>query len=103
MKYFYDTIFLLYNSPVLLAQDLNSNAVIDNAKREAEKDNYDAALSLLEPLSIRFPENEEIKIYIGCIYSWKKDYTASIEILRPMADRNTPAPDALLAIITKRF
>lgn len=103
MKYFYYTIFMLFISPVLLAQDVSSNAVMDNAKREAEKGNYDTALALLEPLTIQFPENEEIKIYIGRIYSWKKDYTASIKILQPMADRSNPAPDPLLAIINTYF
>lgn len=103
MRFVYYMIFLLFISPVVLGQEINIDAVMGQAKREAEKGNYDAALSLIAPLSAKFPENEEIKIYTGRIYSWKKDYATSIKILTPMADRTNPAPDALLAIINTYF
>jgi YaiO family outer membrane protein len=94
---------VLFVSPVVLAQEINVDAVMAHAKREVEKGNYDTALSLIEPLSAKFPENEEIKIYTGRIYSWKKEYNTSIKILSPMADRSDPSPDALLAIINTYF
>ena len=103
MKFLYYTIFLLLISPVVLAQKDTIDDVMRHAKREAEKGNYDAALALTEPLSVKFPENEEIKIYNGRIYSWKKDYNASIKILAPMVDRINPSPDALLAIINTYY
>jgi YaiO family outer membrane protein len=103
MRFVYYMIFLLFISPVVLGQEINIDAVMGQAKREGEKGNYDAALSLIAPLSAKFPENEEIKIYTGRIYSWKKDYATSIKILTPMADRTNPAPDALLAIINTYF
>ena len=103
MKFLYYTIFLLLISPVVLAQKNTIDDVMRHAKREAEKGNYDAALALTEPLSVKFPENEEIKIYNGRIYSWKKDYNASIKILEPMVDRINPSPDALLAIINTYY
>lgn len=103
MKFLYYTIFLLIISPVLLAQGDTIHEVIRNSKREVEKGNYDAALALIEPLSAKFPENEEIKIYNGRIYSWKKDYKASIKILAPMVGRINPSPDALLAIINTYY
>ncbi|OCB73724.1 hypothetical protein B0A79_20445 [Flavobacterium piscis] len=103
MKFLYYTIFLLLISPVVLAQKDTIDDVMRHAKREAEKGNYDAALALTEPLSVKFPENEEIKIYNGRIYSWKKDYNASIKILEPMVDRINSSPDALLAIINTYY
>ena len=103
MKFLYYIIFLLFISPVILAQDINMDAIMAHAKGEVEKGNYDTALSLIEPLSLKFPENEEVKIYAGRIYSWKKDYNTSIKILSPMADRINPNPDALLAIINTCF
>ena len=103
MKFLYYTIFLLLISPVVLAQENNIDEVMRHAKREVEKGNYDAALALTEPLSAKFPENEEIKIYNGRIYSWKKDYNASIKILAPMSDRTNPSSDALLAIINTYY
>ena len=103
MKFLYYTIFLLLISPVVVAQENTIDDVMRHAKHEAEKGNYDAALALTEPLSVKFPENEEIKIYNGRIYSWKKDYNASIKILEPMVDRINPSPDALLAIINTYY
>jgi len=103
MKFLYYTIFLLFISPVLLGQEINIDEVMSHAKREVEKGNYDAALSLIEPLSTKFPQNEEIKVYTGRIYSWKKDYNTSGKILAPLADRTNPNPDALLAIINTYF
>jgi len=103
MRFLYYIICVLFVSPVVLAQEINVDAVMAHAKREVEKGNYDTALSLIEPLSAKFPENEEIKIYTGRIYSWKKEYNTSIKILSPMADRSDPSPDALLAIINTYF
>lgn len=103
MKFIYYSIFLLLFSNIVIGQEINIDAVMSDAKREVEKGNYDKALSLLEPLSAKFPENEEIKIYKGRIYSWKKDYNTAITILAPMADKNPATPDALLAIINVYF
>lgn len=103
MKFIRYSIFLLLFSNIVIGQEINIDAVMSDAMREVEKGNYDKALSLLEPLSAKFPENEEIKIYKGRIYSWKKDYNAAITILAPMADKNPATPDALLAIINVYF
>lgn len=103
MKFLYYVIFLLFISPVVLGQEINIDEVMAHSKSEVEKGNYDSALSLIEPLSLKFPENEEIKIYIGRIYSWKKEYNTSIKVLTPMVDRVNPSPDALLAIINTYF
>ncbi|TDO82816.1 YaiO family outer membrane protein [Flavobacterium chryseum] len=99
MKFLYYTIFLLLISNTILGQEINIDVVMSDVKSEVEKGNYDKALSMLEPLIAKFPENEEIKIYTGRIYTWKKDYKTAINILSPMADRTNPSPDALLAII----
>ncbi|WP_456312340.1 YaiO family outer membrane beta-barrel protein [Pseudomonas shirazensis] len=103
MKFIYYSIFLLLISQIALGQEINIDAVMSDAKREVEKGSYDKALQLLEPLSAKFPENEDIKTYTGRIYSWKKDYKTAIAILQPMTDRTNPNPDALLAIINIYF
>lgn len=61
--------FIYYLSPAVMGQEIDFDAAISGIKREVEKGNYDA-LSLLEPLHAKFPDNEELKIYIGRIYSW---------------------------------
>lgn len=103
MKFLYYTIFLLFISQTILGQEINFDAAMSEAKHEVEKGNYDKALSILEPLSAKFPENEDVKIYTGRIYSWKKDYNTAIKILSPMADRTNPDAEALLAIINVYF
>jgi len=103
MKFIYYSIFLLLISQIALGQEINIDAVMSDAKREVEKGSYDKALQLLEPLSAKFPENEDIKTYTGRIYSWKKDYKTAIAILQPMTDSTNPNPDALLAIINIYF
>lgn len=99
MKFIYYSIFLVLISFTAAAQEINIDETLASAKREAEKGSYDKALSLLDPLLKKYPENEDIKTFAGRIYSWKKEYNKAIEVLSPMADRVNPAPDALLAII----
>ncbi|WP_343694334.1 YaiO family outer membrane beta-barrel protein [Flavobacterium sp.] len=99
MKFIYYSILLLFISSAAIGQEINVDEAMANAKREVEKGNYDKALSILNPVRAKFPEDEDIKTYAGRIYSWKKDYKTAIEVLSPMADRVNPSPDALLAII----
>lgn len=103
MKFIYFSIFLVLFSSTVFAQEINIDEVLSNVKSEVEKNNFDKALSLLNPLRAKFPENEEVNIYAARIYSWKKEYKTAIEILTPMTDRAKPAPDALLAIINVYF
>lgn len=102
-KYIYYSILLLFISSIAIAQEINIDETLSKVKQEVEKNNFDKALSLIEPLRAKFPENEDIQIYTGRIYSWKKDYTASAKILLPMADRVNPNPEALQALINTYF
>ncbi|TDW47731.1 YaiO family outer membrane protein [Flavobacterium sp. 270] len=99
MKLFYFLIAFLFISSAVMAQEINIDATMAKAKSEVEKEHYDQALSLLAPLREKFPENEDLTIYTGRIYSWKKDYNKALEILTPLTDRANPNPDALLAVI----
>ncbi|WP_431241352.1 tetratricopeptide repeat protein [Flavobacterium sp. P21] len=103
MKVLYYSIVLLFVSSICFGQEVNIDAVLAQVKQETEKNNFDKALSLIEPLRAKFPENEDIQVYTGRIYSWKKEYSTAIKILAPMADRAKPNPDALLAIINTYF
>src|SRR6478736_5511118 len=103
MKFLYYSIVLLFVSSISFGQEVNIDAVLAQAKQETEKKNFDKALSLIEPLRAKFPENEDIQVYEGRIYSWKKDYPSSIKILSPLTDKANPNPDAFLAIINTYF
>lgn len=103
MKFIYYSIFFLMLSSLAIGQEINVDAVMADAKREVEKGNYDKALLILEPVSAKFPENDEITIYKGRIYSWKKEYKTAIAILTPLADKTPPVQDAVLAIINVYF
>ncbi|BDU26052.1 YaiO family outer membrane beta-barrel protein [Flavobacterium sp. GSB-24] len=103
MKFIYYSIFILFFSSIAIGQEVNVDETLANVKREVEKENYDKALSLIEPLRNKFPENEDIQVYTGRIYSWKKDYKTAVKILSPMTDRVNPNPEALQAIINIYF
>jgi YaiO family outer membrane protein len=103
MKFIYYSIFILFFSSIAIGQEVNVDETLANVKREVEKENYDKALSLIEPLRAKFPENEDIQVYTGRIYSWKKDYKTAVKILSPMTDRVNPNPEALQAIINIYF
>lgn len=103
MKFLYYSIFFLLFSTAVFAQEVDVDNTLAIVKTEAEKGNYDKALSLLEPLHNKFPENEDITIYIGRIYSWKKEYKKALDILTPMTDRAKPNSDALLAIVNTYY
>ncbi|MEN2399181.1 YaiO family outer membrane beta-barrel protein [Flavobacterium sp. MC2016-06] len=103
MKFLKNLFFLFFITFTAAGQEINVDAVMSDIKREVENGNYDKALSLIEPLHKKFPQDEDIIIYTGRIYSWKKDYTTAIQILTPIADRTNPNTDALLAIINTYF
>ncbi|RUT72115.1 YaiO family outer membrane beta-barrel protein [Flavobacterium cupreum] len=103
MKLIYSSVLFLLLSFTAAAQEMNFDEALSQVKLEAEKGNYDTALTILQSLQLRFPENEDIKVYQGRIYSWKKDYPSAIKVLAPLTDRTKPHPDALLAIITTYF
>jgi YaiO family outer membrane protein len=103
MKFIYYSIFIFFFSSIAIGQEVNVDETLANVKREVEKENYDKALSLIEPLRAKFPENEDIQVYTGRIYSWKKDYKTAVKILSPMTDRVNPNPEALQAIINIYF
>lgn len=103
MKYIYYSVLMLFISSFAMAQENNAEEILANAKREAEKENYDKALSLIVPIRAKFPADEDIQIFSGRVYSWKKEYKTALKILAPLADRNNPNPEALQAIINVYF
>lgn len=103
MKFIYFSVLLLLLSFAAAAQEITPDEAFSKVKLEAEKGNYDNALSILKSLQLKFPENEDIKVYQGRMYSWKKDYPSAIKVLTPMTDRTNPHPEALLALINTYF
>ncbi|MBE8724361.1 YaiO family outer membrane beta-barrel protein [Flavobacterium hungaricum] len=103
MKFIYYTLFLFLVSITAFGQEINSDETMAKVKIEAEKEHYDKALALIEPLRAKYPENEDIQIYTGRIYSWKKDYNTAVKILLPMCDRANPNIEALQALINVYF
>ncbi|PBJ16008.1 YaiO family outer membrane beta-barrel protein [Flavobacterium sp. ACN6] len=103
MKFIYYSILMLFISSIAIGQELSIDETLANVKREVEKENYEKALALIEPLRAKFPENEDVQVYTGRIYSWKKDYKTAVKILSPMADRANPNAEALQALVTIYF
>jgi YaiO family outer membrane protein len=75
------------------------DAGFKQVKIEAENKNYNEALKILNGLEQKYPGNEDIKIYQGRIYSWKRDFSKAKKILRPLVEREKPNKEALQALI----
>lgn len=103
MKSIYYFICLLFISSIAIGQEINVEETLTNAKREVEKGNYEKALTLMDPLRAKYPQDEDIQTYTGRIYSWKKDYKTAIKVLSPLTDRVNPNQEALQAIINVYF
>lgn len=103
MKSIYYFICLLFISSIAIGQEINVEETLANAKREVEKGNYEKALTLMDPLRAKYPQDEDIQTYTGRIYSWKKDYKTAIKVLSPLTDRVNPNQEALQAIINVYF
>ena len=72
-------------------------------REKAESKKYNEALVILNKLEAAYPGNEDIIIYQGRVYSWKRDFAKAKKILRPLADRDNPNIEALETIINTTY
>jgi len=86
-----------------IGQEMNVDDIIKEAQLQVEKGNYENALGLIEPVLQKYPDNQDVRIYKGRIYSWKKDYESAIAVLAPMADKEPPNTEAVLALINTYY
>ncbi|HEX8576920.1 MAG TPA: YaiO family outer membrane beta-barrel protein [Flavobacterium sp.] len=98
MKKKFTIILLLFTVFSVTAQK-NIAFLLNEAKGYAAQENYKKALEILKEAEAEFPSNEELTIYKGRVYSWKKDYATAATILQPLADKEQPNAEALIAII----
>ncbi|MDV6168474.1 YaiO family outer membrane beta-barrel protein [Flavobacterium sp. DG1-102-2] len=84
-----------------VAQDLDTSFSQVRAKAEAK--DYNGAIKILQQLEKKYPENEDVKVYEGRVYSWKRDFNKSKKILRPIVDREKPNVEALEALINAYY
>lgn len=82
-------------------QDLDEG--LKEVRAKAESKDYDGALALLAQLEGQYPGNEDIIVYEGRVYSWKKDFAKAKKTLKPLADREKPNMEALEALINTYY
>lgn len=80
-------------------QNIDIDSTLNAVMNKAEKKDYDSALKSLQVLITAYPDNEDFLIQQGRIYSWQGSFAESVKVLKPLADKNNPNPDALEAII----
>ena len=97
----YIILFFLIPQISLGQQDLDAG--LKEVRVKAENKDYTEALEQLEKLEQQYPGNEDIVIYEGRIYSWKRDFAKAKKALRPLVERDKPNMEALEAIINAYY
>jgi YaiO family outer membrane protein len=70
----------------------------------SEKKDYNGALKVLTALEKKYPNNEDILVYEGRVYSWRRDFSKAKKILRPLVDdKDKPNSEALEALINAYY
>lgn len=70
----------------------------------SEKKDYSGALKVLTALEKKYPNNQDILVYEGRVYSWKRDFSKAKKILRPLVDdKDKPNSEALEALINAYY
>ena len=96
-------IILLCLFPALsFAQD-DIESGFKQVRDKAERKDYSGALKILHQLEAKYPGNEDIIIYEGRVYSWKREFQKAKKALRPLVDRENPNMEALEAIINAYY
>ncbi|PZR22244.1 MAG: hypothetical protein DI539_05965 [Flavobacterium psychrophilum] len=94
-------LLMLLMCTVSFAQDID--AAFKEVRTKAESKKYTEALNILNKLEAAYPGNEDILVYQGRVYSWKRDFSKAKKILRPLADRDNPNIEALEAAINAYY
>lgn len=94
-------LFFLLPQIAMAQQDLEDG--FKHARAKAETKDYNGALKILDALEKKYPENEDIRVYQGRVYSWKRDFSKAKKVLRPLADRDKPNIEALQAAINAYY
>lgn len=94
-------LFLFVSQFALGQQDID--AALNEVRTKAESKDYNGALKILEQLRLQYPQNEDIIVYEGRVYSWKKDFSKAKKTLHPLVDREKPNKEALEALINTYY
>lgn len=103
MKMLCTIIFCLMMPLLSFGQDTDIDAGFNQVRTKAESKDYNGALKILNSLEKKYPGNEDIVIYLGRVYSWKKEFAKAKKTLRPLADRDRPNNEALEALINAYY
>jgi YaiO family outer membrane protein len=95
-------LFLLFMYQSSFAQE-DIDAGFKQVRAKAESKDYNGALAVLSTLEQKYPGNEDILVYQGRVYSWKRDFAKAKKTLRPLADRENPNIEALETIINAYY
>ncbi len=103
MKAFITLLLFAFLLNDVYCQETDIDSTLAVVANKAEKNDYSGAIESLQVLIDAYPENESFLIYKGRIYAWQKYYAKSIEVLKPLADKNNPDTEALEAIINTYY
>ncbi|MHA3787997.1 YaiO family outer membrane beta-barrel protein [Flavobacterium hauense] len=95
-------LFSLFIHQLSFAQQ-DIDTAFKQVRTKAEAKNYNEALKILNTFEQKYPGNEDIIVYQGRVYSWKRDFSKAKKTLRPLVDREKPNMEALEALINAYY
>lgn len=98
------TIIMCLMIPFLsFGQDTDIDTGFNQARAKAEAKDYNSALKILNNLQKKYPANEDILVFQGRVYGWKRDFTKAKKALKPLADRPEPNMEAVEALVNTYY
>lgn len=85
--------------PCLATAQEDFDSLFKKAAQEAQAGSYDIALQMLSKLQADYPGNEDVIVYKGSVYGWKKDFANAKITLLPLAEREKPNMEAVRGLV----
>lgn len=106
LKKTYSLILFLIITSICFAQygNLNSEALYAKAKTEAfTNNNYNEAIRLMTMATQKSPNDTDLNIFLGRLYTWTKDTNKARAILKTTFEKHPNYEDAVLAFANLEY
>lgn len=94
--------FLFPEAVLLLAQKLNTDSIYSEAQRLAKTKDFGKAAKLCSDI-LNVEENEDIRFYLGLLYSWDKKYDQSRIEFEKVAQHPTLSDELVQAMVNNEI
>lgn len=97
-------LLLLFPLSFFSQQNLSADELFLKARTEAfEEKNYDAAIATAKEALEKAPEYTDISVFLGRLYTWKKDLSSARAVFEELGEKNTKDEDYFLAYASMEY